>query len=250
MKKLLAPFRDLTRFEVCLWLFSVAVVSVCFLVAPDGDPVSLAASLTGVTALIFVAKGYVLGQALTVVFAVFYGIISWYYRYYGEMITYLGMSAPMAGMCVVSWLRNPFAGTKEVAVGRMTGRKTMLLVLCTIAVTIVFWFVLGWLDNANLMWSTLSVTTSFFAASLVYLRSPWYAIAYAFNDVVLIVLWVLAALTDLSCLPMVFCFVMFLANDVYGFISWKRMARRQAALSAADSRRILQSGAWGPTKDI
>jgi len=59
------------------------------------------------------------------------------------------------------------------------------------------------------------------------MRNPWYALAYGANDVVLIVLWVLAALRDRSSLPMVFCFLMFLANDLYGYRNWRRMKRRQ-----------------------
>lgn len=83
------------------------------------------------------------------------------------------------------------------------------------------------LNTARLPISTLSVTTSFLAAYLTYLRSPYYAMAYAANDVVLIALWVLAAMGDMSCLPMVFCFVMFLMNDLYGFWNWQKMRARQ-----------------------
>ena len=101
------PFRDLTRFELGLWLISLTAVTASFLLSPSTDYLTLAASLIGVTALIFVAKGYVIGQILTVVFALFYGVISFYFRYYGEMITYLGMTSPMAIAAVVSWLRNP-----------------------------------------------------------------------------------------------------------------------------------------------
>ena len=89
------------------------------------------------------------------------------------------------------------------------------------------------LGNARLLVSTLSVTTSFVAAYMAMLRSPYYAVGYAVNDVVLIVLWVMAAVGDIANLPMVFCFVMFLFNDVYGFINWQKMQRKQA-VSAVD----------------
>jgi nicotinamide riboside transporter PnuC len=71
------------------------------------------------------------------------------------------------------------------------------------------------------------VATSFSASYLTYLRSPYYGIGYGANDVVLIVLWAIASAKDLAYLPMVACFVMFLANDIYGFINWRRMRRRQ-----------------------
>ena len=222
------PFRDLTKFEFGLWTVSLMVVTLSFALSPSTDYLTLTASLIGVTALIFVAKGYVIGQVLTVVFALFYGVISFYFRYYGEMITYLGMTSPMAIAAVISWLRNPYEGTKEVAVHHLTKKESILLLSSCAGVTAGFYFILGALGTANLGWSTLSVTTSFLASALTFLRSPLYACAYAANDVVLMVLWVLASLTDPGYLSMVACFFMFFLNDSYGFVNWKRMERRQA----------------------
>ena len=114
------PFKELTKFELGLWLSSVLIVGVSFLLLPNKDYLTLVASLIGVTALIFVAKGYVIGQVICVVFAAFYGIISFHFRYYGEVITYLCMTTPMAIMAVVSWLKHPYKGTKVVEVNKMT----------------------------------------------------------------------------------------------------------------------------------
>ncbi len=222
------PFRDLTAFERALWLTSVAVTIISFAVSGGGDILTLIASLIGVTALIFVAKGYVLGQVLTVVFAVFYGVISFFFSYYGEMITYLCMTAPIAIMSTISWLKNPYKDTKEVTVSRLSKQQIAVMFIAAAAVTAIFWFVLGWLNNANLLFSTISVTTSFIASWLTLLRSPYYAIGYAANDIVLIILWILATLESLSYLPMVICFVLFLANDIYGFINWRRIQKRQS----------------------
>lgn len=220
---------SLTRFEWGLWLTSVIVVAGTYIGFQAGDALSLIASLIGVTALIFVAKGHVLGQVLTIVFAIFYGVISWAFRYYGEVITYLCMSAPMAAVALVTWLRNPYKDSAEVTVNRLNARQWGVMLLATAAVTGVFYFILRALGNAALAVSTLSITTSFLASYLTALRSPYYALAYAANDLVLIVLWVIAAVTDISSVPMVACFVMFFANDLYGFVSWKRMEKRQRA---------------------
>lgn len=227
MLKLKNPFRDLTPFEWMLWLLSVIVVTGSFLLTPVPDYLTLTASLVGVTALIFVAKGYTAGQVLTVVFAIFYGIISFYFRYYGEMITYLCMTAPIAVLSIVSWIRHPYKKTAEVEVHRMTGRQIAVMCLLALLITGVFYFILKALNTANLLFSAISVTTSFLAVYMTMMRSPYYAIGYAANDIVLIVLWTLAAMEEISYLPMVLCFVMFLVNDIYGFINWQRMQKRQ-----------------------
>lgn len=224
--KLRGSFRALTKFEIFLWLFSVMAVAVSFLIWSE-DYLTLIASLIGVTALIFVAKGNVLGQVLTVVFAVFYGIISFWFRYYGEMITYLCMTAPIALLAIFSWIKNPYEKTAEVLVNRLSVKSLLILCGLTAVVTVIFYFLLKALGNASLLVSTFSIATSFFASSLTFMRSPFYALAYAANDLVLIVLWVFAAYEDISCVPMIVCFIMFLANDIYGFYNWRRMKKRQ-----------------------
>lgn len=221
------PFFDLTRFELILWLASCIVIVLSYTLSGSDDILTIIASLIGVTALIFVAKGYVFGQILTLVFAVFYGIISFYFTYYGEMITYLCMTAPIACISIVSWIRHPYEQSKEVEVSHLNKQQLVSIVILTTIVTIAFYFILSALHNANLVVSTISITTSFSASYLTFLRSPYYAIVYACNDIVLIVLWILASRTNLSYLPMVFCFVMFLLNDIYGFINWQRMKKRQ-----------------------
>ncbi len=221
------PFATLTKFEWCLWLSSVGVVVLSTLLSPERDLLSMTASLVGVTSLIFLAKGYVIGQLLMIAFSLFYGYISFFAQYYGEMITYLGMTMPLAILSTISWLRHPFKDTAEVAVSRVSRRSLSVVILLTLAVTVAFYFILGALNTANLIVSTISVATSFFAASLTFLRSPWYALGYVANDAVLITLWITATLADLSCLPMALCFCVFFVNDTYVFISWRRMEKRQ-----------------------
>ena len=169
-----------------------------------------------------------IGQLLTVVFAVFYGVISFFFRYYGEMITYLGMTSPIAVMAAVEWLRNPYEGTAEVQVRTRNRRQAAWLLALTVLVTAVFHVILKALGNANLLFSTISIATSFLASALTLLRSRWYAAAYAANDVVLIVLWLMASAADRSYFPMVVCFGMFFINDLYGYCNWRRMQARQS----------------------
>lgn len=220
--------KNLTRFERALWLVSALAVIPTFFIGGVHGILSAATSLIGVTALIFVAKGDVLGQALCLIFATLYGIISFSFSYFGEMITYLGISAPIALAAIISWVRHPFEkGKREVEVNSLSPLEYALTVLSSLAVTVAFYFILGAIGTANLIPSTLSVTTSLLASYLTFRRSRFYALAYAANDIVLIVLWVLATLSDIKYIAMVVCFVMFLANDLYGFINWTRMKNAQ-----------------------
>lgn len=222
-----SAFRDLTKFELILWISSLVVVCFSFLFPEEKDYLTLISSLIGVTALIFVAKGYVLGQVLCLIFAVFYGIISFYFRYYGEVIICLCMSAPLSLIAIISWLRHPYQDTKEVEVSKMTKKQCVTMWILTFVVTIIFYFILKYFNTKNLIFSTISVATSFSASYMTFMRSPYYGIGYSANDLVLITLWVLASIVNPSYIPMILCFVMFLANDLYGFYNWRRIKKRQ-----------------------
>ena len=225
MKRLAAYF---SRSELALWAGSVGLILLSFGCFDRTNFMTLAASLIGVTSLIFNAKGNPIGQALMILFSLLYGIISYTFSYYGEMITYLGMTGPMALFALISWLRNPYKGNHaEVTVNQLCKWEYVGMYVLTASVTLVFYFILDHFNTANIIPSTLSVTTSFVAVYLTFRRSPYFALAYAANDVVLIVLWTLAARENISYLSVIMCFVMFLVNDLYGFVSWKRMEQRQ-----------------------
>lgn len=225
MKKLLNYF---TKFEIGLWNSSVLIIVATFIIFEEKDYLTLIASLIGATFLILNAKGNPLGQFLTIVFSLLYGIISYRFDYYGEMITYLCMSMPIAIIALISWLKNPYKGNKsEVVVNNISKKETVFMTILATIVTIIFYYILKYFNTANLIPSTLSITTSFLASYLTFRRSPYYALFYAANDIVLIVLWVLASITDISYLSVVICFIVFLVNDLYGFINWRRMEKRQ-----------------------
>ena len=185
----------------------------------------------GVTALIFCAKGNPIGQGLMIIFCLLYAVISYTYSYYGEMMTYLGMSLPMATVSLIAWLRNPFGKSKAQVKVNKVGKKEFLILLgITSAVTVASYFILKVFGTANLLTSTFSVTTSFFAAYLTFRRSPYFALAYALNDIVLIVLWILATIDNISYVSVIICFAVFLVNDIHGFTKWKMMEKNQRAI--------------------
>lgn len=222
------PFKELDLFEKILWCSSLAVIIISFVIGGGSNYLTLAASLIGATALIFVAKGNVFGQIMTVVFALFYAVISFEQSYFGEMITYLFMTSPMAIWAAVEWIKNPYEkGRSEVKVAKLTKKKIVIMLVTCAAVTWLFYYILKALDTQSLVFSTVSVTTSFLACALTLLRSPYYALGYSANDMVLIILWIIATVKDIAYLPMVICFAVFLVNDLYGFYNWKRMQKRQ-----------------------
>ena len=124
--------------------------------------------------------------------------------------------------------------------------KTELILWCTSAAVVFAAFHI--FDRTNYMTliaSLIGVTSLIFNAkgnpfgqllmvlfSILYgiIRSPYFALAYAANDMVLILLWALASVEHITYLSALICFAMFLINDLYGFISWRRMEMRQTKI--------------------
>ena len=223
------PIKTLTKREWSIWLGSIIIVLISNLATKDFDLLTLVAALTGVTSLIFAAKGNVWGQVLMILFSILYGIISFRFRYWGEMMTYLGMTLPMAVWSTITWIENPSENNgNEVQIQSLSKKHIVALRISGIIVTAVYYYILKSFNTPNIIFSTISIITSFIAASLTMLRSSYYAVWYAVNDVVLIILWVLASLKDPAYIPVVVNFSIFFMNDMYGFMSWKQRELEQA----------------------
>ena len=221
--------RYFSRMELIILCSSLSLIILSFLIFDRSNYLTLIASVLGSISLIFNAKGNPTGQVLIIIFSLIYGYISFDFGYYGEMITYVGMSAPMALFSLISWLKNPYKGNHaEVKISSLSPFGVVLGFIFSGVVTLIFYFILAYFNTANLIVSTISVSTRFLAAYFLFRRSPYFALAYAVNDIVLIVLWTLASIEDISYMSVIICFTTFLINDIYSFTNWKRMRKRQA----------------------
>lgn len=211
-----------TKKEILLWSFSVLMIVISFFAFSQDNIINLFASVIGVSAVFINAKGNPIGHVLMIIFSLLYGIISCKCAYYGEMITYLFMTAPMSSVALVSWINNPY-GDGKVKVNTISSLEVVFMFILSGIVTTVFYFILKYFETANLIVSTFSILTSFIGAYLSFRRSAFFSLAYIFNDVVLIILWGLACVENMAYISVTVCFSMFLVNDVYGLVSWREM---------------------------
>ena len=219
-----------TPFEWTLWLGGMAAILVGFFVGQDANYLSLFSSMFGVTLIIFNAKGNVWGQVFAIIFSILYGILSYTKAYYGEMIIYFALMIPIHIASIIIWLRNPNKNAEhlEVKINSLSALEYSIAGICAVGLTVAFYFLLDVLGTDNLIVSTISLVTSLAAAYLMLRRCEYFSICFVLNDVILIVLWSLKLSTDgISVLPSVLCFCLFLINDVYCFISWRKLKYKQ-----------------------
>ena len=220
-----------TKLEIVLLASSLTLILASFLIFDRENYFNMIASLIGALALIFCAKGNPFGQVLMIIFASLYVYIAWIIRYYSEVITYLCMTLPMAIISLISWLKNPFEkGKMEVKVNVLLKKEFVFSFVLSAIVMVLFFFILRAFNTANLIVSTISIFTSFLACYLTFRRSEYFALAYACNDIVLIILWTIATISSIDYLSVVICFLVFLFNDLYTFINWRKIKKHQAEI--------------------
>lgn len=227
MNKVKKAFNSLTKIELIIWLTSISIIFFSSLIFGNFDFLNVLSSVMGVTGIIFIAKGLVIGQLFVILFCLTYSAASYSFGYYGELITTLGMTMPMAILSTIVWLKNPYKDSDEVEVSKMTTKKWVILLLILPPVSFVCYQILKYFNTPNLIVSTMSVVTSFSAVTLTSFRSEYFAIAYSFNDIVLIILWGLASYSNPQYVSIVICFITFFINDIYAFYNWSKIKKRQ-----------------------
>lgn len=226
IKSIKDSFKNLNKLELTILLTSEIIIILTFLLNKEKNILSLISSMLGGISLIFLAKGDYFGHIISIIFSITYIIIAYQCKYYGEIFIYLILMIPLSIISIIVWKKNQ---SKEhvVKVNKITKKDTLLIIIITLLIGIFFYFILKSLKTNNLIISTISVMTSLSASILSIKRTPYYAIMYIVNDLVLITMWTLITIEDFSYLPNVICFITFLINDIYALINWKKLEKEQ-----------------------
>lgn len=226
-------FKSLKPLDYVLWGSSVILFVLTNVLLDSHNGLYTIAVIIGLTALIYTARGHVFGPLFMVIFSILYSLISLSMDYHSEFITYGSMTLPMSIVALYAWLKNPNKQNQnEVQTVILTHKEWIHGAFLTLVITTGFGIFMFWLNTPNLVVSTLSITTSFIAVYLTYKRSMFYALAYAANDIILIVLWAYAVRLDLAYLPILMCFGLFFIYDIYGLMSWSKMTKNQLRYSS------------------
>ena len=236
-------FKSLSKFELVLWIGSLFCTLASFilgiLLSGQVNIASFIASIFGITAIIFNCKANVLGQYLMIVYTVISAIVALVTYNYGVAFSFLLLSLPCIIISCVNWTKKSHIEgedkPKVAKIAPLTPVKVILLALATGAIVVGFYFFLQYLpqifvgasETSYLLLNALATGSCFAASVLMTMRSPYYALCFCANDILLIVIWGLTCASDIGVLPNLICAANFLINDIYGFFNWKRIEKTQ-----------------------
>ena len=211
--------------ELSLYLIGLALIiimSVCF----GASWISAITGLFGLSSVLFAAKGKVIGILFTWIMIVFYSILSYKNKYYGEVFINVFMLFPMTIVSLVAWIKNL---GKDHVVKVNSIKKTEIIIVFSVALLafVAFYFILKALETSQLIFSTISIVTSVLATYFQSRRSKYGFLAFLVNDAVLCVLWLFATLEDIKNIAMLTAVALYVISDIYGFIRWGILQKRQ-----------------------
>lgn len=222
IKKVFGKWHALELILYVVGLALITTMSICF----HASWISAVAGLLGLSCVIFAAKGKIISIFLTWGMIVFYSILSYKNKYYGEVFINLCMMFPMTIISLVAWLKN-LGKDYVVKVNSITEKEIIIVGAVAVAAFVAFYFILRALNTSRLVFSTISIVTSVLATYFQSRRSKYGFLAFLINDAVLCVLWLSATLEDIKNVAMATAVSMFILCDIYGFISWSVMQKRQ-----------------------
>lgn len=214
----------LTIFELLLFLCSMIAIIVCFILGNDKNVLSFIVSLIGVVSVLVMAKGWTFGPIINISSSIIYSVLAIIEHYYGEAIAYLGIIVPIYVFTIISWFRNKNKDNSNVVeVNKIHWKEYLYVLLFSIPLTVGFYFLLRALNTSELVASTISLITNVIGTYLLLRRSSYYAISFIVNDIILIFMWsVTVAQKGVGYLPVVISYCVFLINNTYGLIRWKK----------------------------
>lgn len=197
-------------------------------------------SLFGIVGVFFIAKGMVVGQMISIVYAVLYATMSYFNHLYGEMIVTLAVTLPIYVATIVTWLRNSSKKDKVVKVNKsLSVLEWVLIFVVAAGLGVGVYYMLRAFNTANLLISTFSVMAGAMAGYLALRRCEYNFIFYILSNIVCICLWMFMIIKDknVSYIPTITLFVVPLFLNVFGMITWIKIKRIQSMRKKVLKRR-------------
>ncbi len=174
------------------------------------------------------AKGKIITLFIGIVTFLFYIIISYSQKLYGEAMVYAIFLLPLYIYGVIHWLKHKDLNNVVRVRGNLTGKEWTLMIEVLVIISIGSFFLLKALETSQLIVSTLSFVSMLPAVYLLARRCKWNQIAFLINDIFLVILWIrLAVSGNTTFIPMVICFLFQTIYDIYGLFEWFKLENKQ-----------------------
>lgn len=225
LKKFVKKF---SLWEWLLWGFGLVLVVVLGIVFKSGVLITTS-SVLGITAVFLCAKGMVIGCFVEIAQLFLYCTMSWFNRYYGEILVCALVTFPTYLFSIITWLKNRQKGDVVLKVSKTPKLlEWILLFVISAILSVGAYFLLRAFNTSHLIVSTIGVGTGICAGYLSIRRSEFSFLLFLVNNILCIILWLTVVVKgDLSYIPTVANYAIFMTMNIFGFVNWLKLKRQQ-----------------------
>jgi len=215
-------------FEILLLVIGLGGIVACFFISTEKSYLSLFASVVGVVSVVFTAKKLQFAPVISIGYNILYAVVAFTQKFYGEVIVYLCVLLPLSILTLIGWLRSRANADATIEPRKIGKKETIILAALLAPISVGMYFLLLVLDTPNILVSTISFVTAFYAAYLLFRKNAFYAVIYTINSIFVIILWTITTIEQgIQFLPMVVNFVLFCILDVYAIFNWFRQSKNR-----------------------
>lgn len=212
-----------------LWLIIATLVILILSIYWKDNVVSAIAALTGVWCVILTGKGKRSSFIFGVVNVLFYAIIAFQAKYYGEVMLNVIYYFPMNFVGWFAWSKHMNDDTGEVVKTRLPLKKGLVVYLLTAVAIFFYGLVLralgGNLPFVDSMSTVVSVTAQIL--SIRRLTEQW--ILWIVVDVVTVIMWAVNFAQGGESIATLAMWSVYLLNAIFMFIRWNKEAKAECA---------------------
>lgn len=212
--------------EITWLLFGNVSILTVSLIMHD-TAVGILASVTGITCVILVGKGKVSNYLFGTINIIFYSIIAFRAKYYGDVMLNLLYYLPTNFIGWYTWSRHMDTKKEEVCKERMTSVQRTAVALLSAAGIFGYSYFLKYLGGNLPLVDSMSTVLSIVAQILMIRRYMEQWIIWIIVNIVSVVMWIMAFFNGGESVAVLMMWSVFLVNAVIMFIKWYRDSARQ-----------------------
>lgn len=225
-------FADWTKFEKGLMIVATALMIVLSFIWKD-TPIGTLSAVTGVISVVLCAKGRVSNYVFGMVYVTAYAYVAFQNKLYGEVMMNLLYYVPMNVIGFITWTKlakkkaeSAQTGdvSKDVETRHMSSKQRWMTFVIAVVVILAYWQLLKFMGGNLALIDSCSTIVSIIAMYLQVMRYTESWIMWIFTNLISIVLWLTAMLTqDSNNITMLLMWSAYLVNSTYGYINWKKL---------------------------
>jgi nicotinamide mononucleotide transporter PnuC len=192
----------------------------------SGQPYAeIAISAFSIVTLMYLVEGKPAGCVFGALYCTAYTVVCYAKGFYGLMFFNAFFAFPMYIIGIFTWNANKKG--ENVAARKLSAKKLLMVLAAAAVVFCGAYFICKATGSSNALFDALTLSLAAVGTLLLALRyvEQWYFNLAA--NLAVLVLWLIAAISDISNINFVICTSVFVVSNVMALISWLKMEKKQ-----------------------